>query len=113
MMKPMSERTVSIRWRVGGLSAGLLAVALAGWLGTKARSAGGPLDAPVSAEPRVPVAKCLSYPGLQSSKGTRQPFARVEKDDILYSRDLLVAIPGLKVDVQPDSKAVALTLWGN
>ncbi len=109
----MSERTVTVRWRVGVLSAGLLAIALVSGLGTQARSASGPLDAPVSAEPRVPVAKCLTFPGLQSSKGTNQPFARVEKGDTLYSRDVLVAVPGLKVEIEPDSKTVAMTLWGN
>jgi uncharacterized protein (TIGR03000 family) len=92
-----------------GLAA-LLAI-LAGLMGTARSSA--PLDAPVSIEPRVVVAKCLSSPGLVTSKGNGQRFMRAEKGDELYSRDLLLAIPGFKVDVEPVTKSVKLTLWGN
>jgi uncharacterized protein (TIGR03000 family) len=90
----------------------LLALALLGWIGIEGQSAA-PVDAPRSTEPRVSVAKNLSYPGLLASKGTGQSFARVEKGETLYSRDLLVGIPGLKVDIEPETKAVVLTLWGN
>jgi uncharacterized protein (TIGR03000 family) len=101
------------RWLRGLVPAGMLALALGMGTGLPARSATGPLDAPVSAEPRVPVAKCLTYPGLGSSKGNRQPFHRVEKDDILFSRDLLVAIPGLRVNIEPLGGGVSMVLWGN
>jgi uncharacterized protein (TIGR03000 family) len=94
------------------LAAGLLTLALAAGIVIEVQSAA-PIDAPRSVEPRVPAAKNLSFPGLLSSKGTGQPFGRVELNDTLYSRDVLVAIPGLKVNIEPTSKAVSLTLWGH
>ncbi len=111
----MSKHTSQVGRPSGGrsiLAAGLLALALAAGIVIEVQSAA-PVDVPRSAEPRVPVAKNLSYPGLLISKGTGQPFARAELDDTLYSRDLLVAIPGLKVNIEPTNKAVSLTLWGN
>lgn len=90
----------------GGVAAAVLLLAAAAWGST-------PTDAPVSNEPRVPVAKCLSAPGLVESQGNFQHWIRVAKGDVLHSRDVLVALPGFKVEVQPDSKAVQLTLWGN
>jgi uncharacterized protein (TIGR03000 family) len=91
----------------------MLAIALGIGYGASGATGAGPLDAPVSAEPRVPVAKCMSYPGLASSKGTRQPYRRVDLDDILYSRDVLVGIPGLKAKIEPLGGGVSLLLWGN
>jgi uncharacterized protein (TIGR03000 family) len=111
----MNEQTRQIRWRSGGrsiLATGSLALALLIGICFDGRSAA-PVDAPKSVEPRVPVAKNLTYPGLLGSRGTGQPYARYEKGDTLYSRDLLVAIPGLSVHIEPDSKGVGLTLWGN
>jgi uncharacterized protein (TIGR03000 family) len=107
----MSERIMRFRWRRVVLPAGVLAAALAGVIGPARSSA--PLDAPASAEPRVEVAKVLSYPGLVTSKGNGHRFVRAEKGDAVYSRDLLVAIPGFKIDLAPTSKAVKMTLWGN
>lgn len=72
-----------------------------------------PADTPISNEPRVPVAKCLSEPGLVESQGLFQHWTRVHKGDTLHSRDVLVALPGFKVDIEPNSKAVKLTMWGN
>jgi uncharacterized protein (TIGR03000 family) len=109
----MNERTMRVRWGRGLLPAGMLALALSVGAGLPARSASGPLDLPVSAEPRVPAAKCLTFPGLGFSKGLRQPFHRVDKDDTLYTRDLLVVIPGLKVTLEPLGGGLTLTLWGN
>ncbi len=99
----MSERKTRGTW------AAWLVLAVAG----VAAAASGPVDAPVSNEPRVPVAKCLSEPGLLSSPGVHQPFVRVHKGDTLYSRDVLVAIPGFRVNVEPTDGGVELTLWGN
>lgn len=76
-------------------------------------AAGGPVDAPASSEPRVPLARTLTEAGLVASEGTYQPFIRVHKGEVVHSRDLLVALPGFKVDLQTDSKAVKITLWGN
>jgi uncharacterized protein (TIGR03000 family) len=111
----MNEQTRRVRWNNGGrsiLAAGSLALTMLVGIGIDGHSAS-PVDAPQSSEPRVPVAKNLTYPGLLGSKGTGQPFTRYEKGDTLFSRDLLVAIPGLKVNIEPDSKNVKLTLWGN
>jgi hypothetical protein len=98
----MSERYLRLG---GGVGAALLLLAAA--------RGGTPSDAPASNEPRVPVARCLSAPGLVESQGNFQHWLRVGKGDVLHSRDILVALPGFKVDVEPDSKAVKLTLWGN
>ncbi len=75
--------------------------------------AGGPIDAPVSNEPRVAVAKCLTAPGLVESRGNYQPWFRAMKGELVHSRDVLVALPGFKVDLEALSKGVTLTLWGN
>jgi uncharacterized protein (TIGR03000 family) len=114
-MTLMSEHTSRDWWHKGRRSiaaAGMLSLVLLVGIGIDGHSAA-PVDAPPSAEPRVPVAKNLTYPGLFSSKGTGEPFVRMDKGDTLYSRDLLVGIPGLKVDIEPNTKAVSLTLWGN
>lgn len=104
----MSKRHVRISC-LGVLTAGLVLLLTAG----PVQSTGGPLDHPSSTEPRVVVAKCLSMPGLMASEGKGEHFTRVKKDDDLHSRDLLVCIPGMKVDIEPASKAVKFTLWGN
>src|SRR4051794_14291600 len=104
----MSEQSVRVRWR-----GPLLAVLLAALLIARATADSGPIDAPTSTEPRVAVAKALTVAGTVASQGTFEPFARVLEKDTLYSRDLLVALPGFQARVQPTSKAVVLTLWGN
>jgi hypothetical protein len=78
-----------------------------------ARAAGGPMDAPHSTEPRVPVAKHKTAVGLVASEGTFQAFNRVKLNDVIHSRDILVALPGFKSEVEPASQNVRLTLWGN
>jgi hypothetical protein len=108
----MSKRIVRGRWGLGGLLAA--ALLLLGYATTPpALSNSGPMDQPASTEPRVVVASCRSDAGLLSSKGNFIAFSRVFKDEDLSSRDLLVCVPGLKVEVEPRSKAVGLTLWGN
>jgi hypothetical protein len=104
----MSERIVRV-----GQRAALMAAVLAGVLAAQAGGAGGPLDFPTSTEPRVPVATSLSGQGFVSSQGMFEPFERIKEDDTLYSRDMLVALPGFRARLQPNSKAVGLTLWGN
>jgi hypothetical protein len=73
----------------------------------------GPIDLPPSSEPRVPVATVLEAAGLLSSEGAGHPFNRVLAKETVYSRDLLVALPGLQATLAPKSRAVTLTLWGN
>jgi hypothetical protein len=75
--------------------------------------ADGPIDAPTSTEPRVEVATSKSLVGFVSSEGVGKAFSRVHKGEALYSRDVLVALPGFKVNVEPTSKNVDLLLWGN
>ena len=112
---PLSMNRFNARYHRPGIRGGTLLamVAALGFINLSTAKAGGPIDAPESAEPRVPVAKCLSFPGLSASKGNGKSFTRVYKGDTLFSRDLLVVIPGFKVDVVPESDAVRLTLWGN
>src|SRR5262249_15597089 len=95
----MTEATNWVRTRAGQPALGL---ALALMVTTTAWAArGGPLDAPVSSEPRVPVATVLSAAGFVSSKGTAEPFVRVLPKDTVYSRDLLLVLPGFSAELQP------------
>jgi hypothetical protein len=89
-------------------------VGLTAWLlMAVAAMAAGPVDLPLSAEPRVVVAKSKALAGFVSSEGRLQAFTRVHDGDDLYSRDLLVCLPGFQATVEPASKAVELLLWGN
>ncbi len=108
----MSECTMRMRRGAGRAGSALLAAVTASFLILPAHAAR-PIDAPTSTEPRVVVAKSAGQPGLFSSPGVGHAFMRVNKDDPLYSRDLLVAIPGFKADVEPVTNGVKLTLWGN
>jgi hypothetical protein len=108
----MSDCTMRMRGGAGHAGTALLAVITAVSSAPPAGAAR-PIDAPSSNEPRVAVAKCLSQPGLVASRGTGQPFARVSKGEELFSRDLLVALPGFKVEAESASGGVKLTLWGN
>ncbi len=104
----MSERFV----RVGGGSL-ILAAFLAG-VGTwgPARAVG-PLDVPVSSDPRVPVATSKAKTGLVFSRGVGHRFHRLPSGTTANSRDVLLALPGFKGSVVPQSRRVRLTLWGN
>jgi hypothetical protein len=95
------------RWRKVAWAAGLL-LGLAG----VARAAG-PVDVPASNEPRVPVAECLKATGLVASEGTGEPWQRVAPGERVFSRDLLMALPGLRAELQPRPNSVRLSLWGN
>jgi hypothetical protein len=94
-----------MKWKMCILLAGLLAVA-------GVRSAG-PVDSPSSTEPRVEVAKVLTNVGFYRSPGVGERFQRALKGDTLFSRDLHVALPGFKVEIEPASKKVGVLLWGN
>jgi hypothetical protein len=110
----MNECKLRVRWGAGWSWLVLAALVAASWAAAPGRAAvSAPLDTPASTEPRVAVAKCLSEPGLLSSQGAYQAYHRVSKGDTLYSRDVQVAIPGFKVDVEPTAESVKLTLWGN
>jgi hypothetical protein len=75
--------------------------------------ADGPIDTPASTEPRVEVGVSKAKVGFVSSEGVGKPYSRVHEGDALHSRDVLVALPGFQVNVQPTSKNVDLLMWGN
>jgi hypothetical protein len=104
----MSEQI--FRWRAGVVA---LAVVVVGLMAIPGRSDRGPIDLPASTEPRVAVAKGPAGTGLRVSQGVGEPFKRPQAGASLYSRDLLLALPGFQADVVPNSKGVKLTLYGN
>jgi hypothetical protein len=64
-------------------------------------------------EPRVPAAICLSEAGhLISHEGAGQPWRLPSNGEALSSRDLLMALPGLRGEFEPRPKSVHVTLWG-
>lgn len=99
----MSERSV---WRVAALLLGLLWSV--GPVGAYA-----PLDHPESSEPRVPGGKVIESAGLVASPGVGEPYQRVRTGEEVYTRDLLMVLPGLKAVIEPRPKSVLLTLAGN
>src|SRR5262245_3560979 len=65
-------------------------------------------------EPRVAVGKCLTPPGtLLAREAPGEAWTVVGADDSVHSRDLLLALPGVRAEVQPGAGDVRLTLWGN
>jgi hypothetical protein len=100
----MSERNVWCK----GASALVLALGLVGL----ALGQGGLVEVPLSGEPRVPAAKVVEAEGLLASEAG-EPFTRVQSKETVFSRDVLVALPGLKAKLQPRPQSVTLTLWGN
>lgn len=65
-------------------------------------------------EPRVPVGKCLTPAGgLLVNERPGQPWRALEEKDDLHSRDLLLALPGMRAKLATQPRAVELTLWGN
>jgi hypothetical protein len=68
----------------------------------------------LSWEPRVAAAKNLSPAGcLLSNERPGQPWRGNSEGDILFSRDLLQALPGLSARLETKPRAVELTLSGN
>jgi len=69
---------------------------------------------PVSWEPRVVVAKTLSPVGsLLVSEQPGRPWRTLGQDSDIYSRDLLLALPGMQARLETAPRAVELILWGN
>jgi hypothetical protein len=73
----------------------------------------GPVDAPASSEPRVKAATYLKGAGLLSSKGNGEAWQRLSPKAAVYSRDVLVVVPGLRARLEPRPNSVDLVLWGN
>lgn len=69
---------------------------------------------PASWEPRIAAAKYLSPVGaLLANARSGQPWRTVGQGAELSSRDLLLALPGMKAGLETSPRAVELTLWGN
>ncbi len=98
----MSKRSFPVRVLIGVLLAA--GTAQANDLGSR----------PITWEPRVPVGKCLSPAGsLLVNERAGQPWQTLsDKEDVL-TRDLLLALPGMRGSVETQPKAVELTLGGN
>ncbi len=69
---------------------------------------------PAGPEPRVPVGACRSAAGtLLGQEAAGQPWRPLGQADPVPSRDLLLALPGVKAVVESRPGSVGLTLWGN
>src|SRR5262249_43504390 len=104
----MSERF--LRWRAGAV---VLAVVVVGLVAVPGRTHRGPIDLPASTEPRVAAGKMQAGVGFWVSQGVNETFKRTVPGTTLYSRDLLLALPGAQAEIVPNSKGVKLLLYGN
>lgn len=65
-------------------------------------------------EPRVGVAKNLSGAGaLLAHESSAHAWRFLPADATVFSRDSLVALPGLRAELEPRPESVRLALWGN
>jgi hypothetical protein len=100
-----ATRSVSVGGRSGlatALTLGLAALACAAE----------PVPRPAGLEPRVPVGKCASADGtLLASSRPGQGYHAVPNGEPVYSRDLLLALPGMRAALT--AHGVRLDLWGN
>jgi hypothetical protein len=73
-----------------------------------------PAADPPGPEPRVEAGKNLSAAAALFARSDREGLWRgVEPGAALFSRDLLLALPGGRAVVEPRPDSVSLTLWGN
>jgi hypothetical protein len=69
---------------------------------------------PLSWEPRVVLAKSLSRIGsLLVNEQPGQSWRSVGLRGDIYSRDMLLALPGMQASLETSPRAVELSLWGN
>jgi hypothetical protein len=102
----MSLATLSVGARGRTLAAGLAFVAAALAAATE------PVPRPAGLEPRVAVGKCDSPDGtLLASPRPGQGYHAVPAGEPVYSRDLLLALPGMRAALT--TPAVRLELWGS
>jgi hypothetical protein len=109
----MNERCLRVRWRErSGWAVAWLVLGLVG----VAASPGGAAaqDTRSTLEPRVSAGKCVSPAGtLLASEREGQAWTVLGAQETVSSRDLLLALPGVRATVEPRPKSVTLTLWGN
>jgi len=73
-----------------------------------------PASAVAGPEPRVFTAKCTSADGtLLSRDGDGKDWRPVAKNVMVSSRDVLLALPGMKAVVETEPRGVELALYGN
>ena len=72
-----------------------------------------PASPPAGPEPRTPVGKCVSADGtLLAREADGKDWRPVPRSGPVSSRDVLMALPGVRAVVETEPKAVALTLYG-
>jgi hypothetical protein len=95
---------------VGRWVGGLLGLAL----GLPGACAAEPGVRPLSLEPRVVVGRGSSAEGLLlANERPGRPWATVGKGQAIYSRDLLLTLPGTRAAIQGPEQAVSLVLWSS
>jgi hypothetical protein len=107
----MSERSARVRRLGRRVRPLLLGVMLAVGIPAGAQELATRL---VSWEPRVVLARCVSPDGsLLASARPGQGWQAVAEKEEIHSRDLLLALPGMRAVVETQPRAVELTLWGH
>ncbi len=72
-----------------------------------------PASPPAGPEPRTPVGKCVSADGtLLTREADGKDWRPVPQGGPISSRDVLMALPGVRAMVETEPKTVALTLYG-
>jgi hypothetical protein len=100
------------RWPAVLLTAAV-AVAWPGDLATTDARGADPTTAAVGPEPRTPVGKCASPDGtLLARESDGKDWRVVAQKEAVSSRDVLLALPGVRAEVDSEPPAVSLTLLG-
>jgi hypothetical protein len=66
-----------------------------------------------SEEKRVAVAKATDSPGILLSREAGKPWKLVGPGDSIYTRDMLLVLPGARGSFVTNNKAATVELWGN
>jgi hypothetical protein len=107
----MSDPTTCLH--EGGRRPGRLAAALAGAAALAALAVAAGAGA-ADLEPRVPAGRVLSEAGtLLAREESGEPWSVAGRGEDVHSRDLLLALPGLRAELAPLPGSVRVTLWGN
>jgi hypothetical protein len=109
----MSERSVRVHTQGNGRAVGPLLIGVLLSVGLSARAEELSTRS-MSWEPRVLMGRCQSPIGrLLVNKQPGQPWQTLDEKEDVYSRDLLLALPGTRAVIATQPAAVELTLWGN